>query len=824
MDAPRPRVAMIVANDVRSDIRVRKMAVSAAAAGLETLVVGMSRSGEREEFPLAGARVVLVPTAWRMRNETRARLAAVSEPRELLSSKLRAKISRPAPSRRGMHVRALEHQLQQREVNAEIGRLRVRREAITGSDVLAKLKRRRAGHEIRALKREARRRQTKHETWLKRSTQRRQGPTHREEAIDAEDWRRYAGQFEDMELAIGPELDAFEPGLIHAHDFHVIGVAERAAARGRAAGRAVAWVYDAHEFVPGMATPDPVSLRSYVALEDEYAARANHVITVSEPLADLLVARHGYNPRPTVVRNVPLVADPETFAQNSIRRRLGLSPETPLIVYSGGVTPARGVATIVEALPMLPGVHAAFIAPAHNRNTQQLLALADELGVRGQVHLAPFVAPEHVPHYLADADLGVHPMLPDWINHRIALPNKVFEYIHSGLPLVVSDCDEMARWVNEHGVGEVFAAADPAALAGAIMQVLADRGRYTDKITPALLERFSWGAEQSRLLGLYGTILGRPLDTPDLTELDRHAPARRRMSIQLLDDGGPEAALQRESLGSANATVAVAANLWNNRWSKISPAAIVYGIPAPGAVPPPSGGMTRPIVVVSPANGRDPDLHIEFEPDSLFAGNAPLRDVARTHADRTAELLASDTVVGMTHSLELLAHHDTLRWLPVPVPHMAAVAVPKLRRRRYRLGIVDGAFDAPMIKMMVELSTSPIEVVQIRTSDLTPGGHPPMVDLLVDELRTGDISPLALLAMARGIPVCANLSDRARARAPMAAVPVYQLTTKTLSDFLLDISDLASELAPTGAIGREYVAAAHDPIRSASLVLQILHG
>ena len=62
----------------------------------------------------------------------------------------------------------------------------------------------------------------------------------------------------------------------------------------------------------------------------------------------------------------------------------------------------------------------------------------------------------------------------DCENHRLALPNKVFEYIAAGVPVVVSDLPELRRLVEEHGVGWTADARRPAALAEALATALAD--------------------------------------------------------------------------------------------------------------------------------------------------------------------------------------------------------------------------------------------------------------------------------------------------------------------------------------------------------------
>ena len=89
--------------------------------------------------------------------------------------------------------------------------------------------------------------------------------------------------------------------------------------------------------------------------------------------------------------------------------------------------------------------------------------------------------------------------------YHTSLPNKLFEYVMAGIPVVGSDSPEIGRIVSEYRIGEVADAEDPAALAEAIRTIL-DAG---DAYGPALeraSERFNWDVERSTLLELYAML------------------------------------------------------------------------------------------------------------------------------------------------------------------------------------------------------------------------------------------------------------------------------------------------------------------------------
>jgi glycosyltransferase involved in cell wall biosynthesis len=192
-----------------------------------------------------------------------------------------------------------------------------------------------------------------------------------------------------------------------------------------------------------------------------------------------------------------------------------LSPTDPLLVYIGSPAPQRGIMTIVESLAQLPGVHAAAVLPAGAKQAALLLERADELGVRDRFHLLPYVEPDSVVDFIRSADIGVIP-IHHQVNHEISLITKYFDYVHAGLPIIVSDVETMGRTTRELGNGEVFTAGSTDDFATAVRAVLADRDTYAKVYTPALVREWSWEVQAERLVALYDSLVPRPARPEDV--------------------------------------------------------------------------------------------------------------------------------------------------------------------------------------------------------------------------------------------------------------------------------------------------------------------
>ena len=502
-EKPPARVVMLVDNGVDGDSRVQKMAVAAAAAGYDVTLLGISPGGRPRRWQLGAAQIRLL----------RVPLHLAPRPYKFRRPWIRGPLayaSSGAADRRTQLMRAWRADLGMRRAELVLAPGRglgslARLAAWRAESLFAKVTRRwvrlRAMQLVRA--RKARERL---DTLPDMLAMRFWFALRRDRA-----WRRLEPTLWDLELVFGPVIDKLQPDLIHAHDFRMLGVGARAAIRAKADGRKPVLVWDAHEYLPGLKPrrADVRWLPVHIAYEREYARHADAVITVSDGLAELLQRDHGLDRRPAVILNAPDRADAEAHAGvPSVRDSCGLDPDVPLLVYSGAAAEQRGLAIIVDALPALPGVHAALVV---NQLTgpyvSSLVVRARDLGVADRLHILPYVPHWQVVDHLSGADVGVIP-IHHWPNHEIALITKFFEYSHAGLPLVVSDVRTMAAMVRATGQGEVFRAEDRSDFVRAVEAVLADPKRYTAAYErQGLLDAWTWESQADTLIGLYRRLL-----------------------------------------------------------------------------------------------------------------------------------------------------------------------------------------------------------------------------------------------------------------------------------------------------------------------------
>ena len=327
-------------------------------------------------------------------------------------------------------------------------------------------------------------------------------------------WRRQLPDLYAYEQALGARIDELEPDVVHAHDLTALGVAVRAKRRASVAGRQVSVVFDSIEDWAGVPQFGRITRRYLAAMlqhESEYISDVDGVIAVSRTVAAALRDRHPTMPAPVIVMNCPLLSGQQP-ADSSLREVIGLGADVPLMVYSGGINPHRGLDVSIDALPMLPGWHLAVVTvPYPHVLEPEMRAQAAALGVEDRLHIAPPVPGPQILSYLTGAGIGLIPASTAFANLRAGMPNKLFEYINAGMPVVGSNLPEMSEFIAVNGVGESFVYPHAAGLAEAVLAASAahPHGLSADLRT-SLEGMTSWESQEPVLVGLYRSLVDPP--------------------------------------------------------------------------------------------------------------------------------------------------------------------------------------------------------------------------------------------------------------------------------------------------------------------------
>lgn len=298
------------------------------------------------------------------------------------------------------------------------------------------------------------------------------------------------------------------PDIMHAHDTDTLEPVASVARR-----LAIPFVYDAHDLWLGRIFRGRSALyvRVFTAffgwIERTRLPRAAAWITVSDPIARHLERRYSIGPV-QVVANVP--ERPQgTLDVRDVRSLPGaeaLPSDAPIVLYVGGVMSGRGIEGLVEALGEVPGVHLVFLGGGGGPHAPEIMALGDRLGVASRMHMLPPVPPDDVIAYSASATVGVSAAIPTCLNYAYSMPNKLFQPMAAGVPVLASDFPQVRAVVVDEGAGVVVDMTRPAEIAAAIRDMLADRERLAAmgrNGRRAVDERYNWDVAGGLLVDIY---------------------------------------------------------------------------------------------------------------------------------------------------------------------------------------------------------------------------------------------------------------------------------------------------------------------------------
>jgi len=307
---------------------------------------------------------------------------------------------------------------------------------------------------------------------------------------------------------------AHEPFAIHANDLWTALIGLEAARR--VGAKCVA---DFHEWTAENVSYD-VTTQSWRAHDEAMASaflemeiltlrRAALTITVNNTIARALEELAGLEEGAVaVVRNIPKLDAVPTRAYPSIKEELGLPDDAFVVLYQGGTGPSRLIEPIIQSLVYAKKAYLVIRGPSLDLFGDDYRRVAARAGVSGRVILNEAVPSRDVVAAAAGADAGVW-SLPDISkNFRFALPNKVFEYLAAGLPLLVANYPEPRAIIEQYQCGLHFDPYSPKSIGDAINKMITDREFHTRcrRNVPKALERLDAKGEWSRYADLFDNL------------------------------------------------------------------------------------------------------------------------------------------------------------------------------------------------------------------------------------------------------------------------------------------------------------------------------
>ncbi|MCR5014556.1 MAG: glycosyltransferase [Bacteroidales bacterium] len=265
--------------------------------------------------------------------------------------------------------------------------------------------------------------------------------------------------------------------------------------------KGIPMIYDSHEYFTE--TPElvgrPRVQKVWKRIEGFVVPRLKEMITVCDSIADLFHEKYGVTCH--VIRNIPPRA---SLPEKVQRSALDLPEDKHLLVLQGsGINIQRGAEELVEAMRYLDDCFLMIIGGGDV--LPMLKEMVGQWHLEDRVRFLPRMPYSKMMQYTQLAEFGFVLDKDTNLNYRFCLPNKLFDFIQAGVPVVASHLVEVEKIIRKYDIGTFIADHDPKTIAETIRQGLGDEGRrevWQHGLALAA-EELCWENEQQTLIEIY---------------------------------------------------------------------------------------------------------------------------------------------------------------------------------------------------------------------------------------------------------------------------------------------------------------------------------
>jgi len=271
-------------------------------------------------------------------------------------------------------------------------------------------------------------------------------------------------------------------------------------------------IFDSHEDMPAqikIKTWIPVLLRqivsfSYYILEKQVTKKLDYVFSVTEPITSRFA---GYGVKTETIHNYPLLSEFETFqkAESGESEADGKDRDgrktPPVLCFTGNISITRGMRQMFRVMETVDArlIIAGKIFINEDAEFDELLKTHPDVEFRG-----PYTREDMLEIY-RESDAALLLLLPTR-NHVQSLPNKLFEYMAGGLPVIASDFAIWRPIFEKHQCGIQIDPANEQAVTDAVTYMLTnprEARRMGENGIRAVEEEYNWERESRKLLAVY---------------------------------------------------------------------------------------------------------------------------------------------------------------------------------------------------------------------------------------------------------------------------------------------------------------------------------
>ena len=261
-------------------------------------------------------------------------------------------------------------------------------------------------------------------------------------------------------------------------------------------------VYDSHEYFTEVPELEGRRFAKFFwkRIEQWIFPKLKNVYTVNESIAKLYKDEYGVAAK--VVRNFPIKIESSNTISKT-KKELSIPDNKKIVLYQGSVNVDRGLIEAVEAMQFVSDAIPIIIGDGdvieQVKEKSHKLNLDEKIIFRNKV---PF---NELKNYTLHADIGISLDKDTNINYKFSLPNKIFDYLHVGIPVLASNLIEIKKIFSVYEIGVMIENHDPKHIAEKIYFILNnyEKEKIWKENCFLASNQFCWQNEESIMHEIY---------------------------------------------------------------------------------------------------------------------------------------------------------------------------------------------------------------------------------------------------------------------------------------------------------------------------------
>jgi glycosyltransferase involved in cell wall biosynthesis len=259
-------------------------------------------------------------------------------------------------------------------------------------------------------------------------------------------------------------------------------------------------IYDTHELETESNSISGIRKIASKLLERLLISKVDYTFVVSKSIEDWYQTTYSIVNIETVF-NAPSIDYMQIDHNDYFRSKFNISSDSIIYIYVGGLGPGRGVEVLLDAFSKVERNKASLIFMGEGPLVKKVLASQELM----PVYYHEPVATSEVVSYSSSADIGISYIENTSLSHYFSMPNKVFEYLYSSLPVITSNMLDSSRFVLKHEIGFVVEnGAELLALVGRMNRELIQSKKSN---IGTLIKGISWEKQEDKIEKVYNGIL-----------------------------------------------------------------------------------------------------------------------------------------------------------------------------------------------------------------------------------------------------------------------------------------------------------------------------